>query len=371
MPDDILAAGPPGALVQGMLHVYVAFDWGDEVDLQRARPLIAASYQALPRRKRTPSSFSYRPPPLHVHLEPANLDLPELGKVTASAGATIFDFAAVSVALRIPFQMPAAALVRLAGALAESGPLVQTARTVLTPLYRQLLPAIRDAAWPEDLSEEYFVFQLAPEYLPLTREPRWVAGLVHLESVPLSGDEVQEATRLRLSYSPDDLFVPDWTAAVLVDRECDETLQAIEFANLQLLEFRHIDNRLDDRLAQAWRVIQPLTHTALPLWRVFGRPLRMVGGLKVEANDLFERAGNVLKLVGDPYLARVYRLVASRFHLETWEASIRRKLEAIEGVYGVVADQARDFRMEFLEIVVVLLILLEVVLALLHSARAM
>ena len=32
--------------------------------------------------------------------------------------------------------------------------------------------------------------------------------------------------------------------AVLVDRECDETLQTIEFANLQLLEFRHIDNRL-------------------------------------------------------------------------------------------------------------------------------
>jgi hypothetical protein len=95
---------------------------------------------------------------------------------------------------------------------------------------------------------------------------------------------------------------------------------------------------------------------------MFDRPLRIIGGLKVEANDLFERAGNVLKLVGDPYLARVYRLVASRFHLEVWEESIRRKLEVVEGVYGVVADQARDFRMEFLEVIVVVLILVEVVL---------
>ena len=57
MPDDISPDLTTDATVQGMLHIYVAFDWGDEVDLHRARPLIAASYQTLPRRKRTPSSF--------------------------------------------------------------------------------------------------------------------------------------------------------------------------------------------------------------------------------------------------------------------------------------------------------------------------
>jgi hypothetical protein len=369
MPDEtppIRVADVPARAVQGILHIYVAFDWGDEVELERARPLVAGSYQALPRRKRTPTSFTYRPPPLYVELQPARFDLPELGAVTASAGVTIFEFGAVSVAFHVPFAVPPATLVRLAGALAESAPLVQVARSVLTPLYQQLLPAIRDPQWQDELSEEYFVFQFTPENLPLTHDVAWVAGLVHLEAAPLSAEEVTEATRLRLSYSPEDLFVPDWAAAVLVDRECDETLQAIEFANLQLLEFRHIDNRLDASLSQAWRVIQPLTRSALPFWRMFDRPLRIIGGLKVEANDLFERAGNVLKLVGDPYLARVYRQVAARFHLETWEQSIRRKLEAVEAAYGVVADQARDFRMEFLEVIVVVLILLEVVLPFLH-----
>ena len=71
----------------------------------------------------------------------------------------------------------------------------------------------------------------------------------------------------------------------------------------------------------------------------------------------------MLKLIGDPYLARVYRLMAKRFHLEEWEQSIRRKLEVTEGVYRVVSDQADTYRTEFLEIIIIFLILLELILA--------
>src|SRR5207253_5914685 len=144
----------------------------------------------------------------------------------------------------------------------------------------------------------------------------WLAGLVHLENQPLSPGEIAEALKLQLSYSPDDVFIADWGAAVLIDQDCDETLQTIEFANLQLLEFRHIDNRLDDSLAMAYRVIHALSQSWLPFWRSHARSLRVLGELKVEANGLFERTENVLKLVGDQYLTRVYRLVAGRFHLQ-------------------------------------------------------
>ena len=232
------------------------------------------------------------------------------------------------------------------------------------PLHQQLKSAIQDPLWQDDMSEEYFVFQLAPECLPQTADQAWLAGMVHLESGPLSTDEIAEALRYRLSYSPDDLFVPDWAAAVLVDRECDDTLHAVEFANLQLLEFRHIDNRLDENLAAAARIIQPLTNSWLPFWRIHARPLRVLGELKVEANGLFERTGNALKLVGDPYLARAYRLTAQRFHLETWIENIQRKLEVAEGIYQVVSDHAHSFRAEFLEVIVMILILIEIILAL-------
>ncbi len=160
----------------------------------------------------------------------------------------------------------------------------------------------------------------------------------------------------------------DWAAAVLFDPDpaCGETLQVIEFANLQLLEYRNIDDRLDDNMTSAYRLVHEANRSRLRFWRSHDRPLRVLGELKVEANDLFERTGNVLKLVGDQYLARVYGMLAARFHLREWEASIQRKLEVAEGVYQVIADQATAYRTEFLEVIVVILIVVEILLAVFH-----
>lgn len=360
-------------ILDGILHVYVAFDWGDEVDLDRARQLVPAELLALPRRRRTPTSFAYRPPPLRLTLAPSPLDWPELGVTSMPTEATVFDFAAVSVAFHVPFRLAPSALLSVAGWLAEPAALIKTARTLLEPLYEKLLPAIQHPTWGDDFTEEYFVFQLPPgaqRAATATESPsEWLAGLVRLETGRLSSDEIAEATRLHLGYSPEDFFVADWAAAVLFDRDCDETLQAMEFANLQLLEYRYIDNRLDERITAAFGLLDPLVRSWLPFWRSYARPLRALGELKLEANVLFERTGNVLKLVGDQYLARVYRLLAARFHLEEWEQSIQRKLEVVEGAYQVVSDQASTNRMEVLEIMVVVLILLEIILSFVRLAH--
>jgi hypothetical protein len=353
----------------GILHVFVAFDWGNEVDLEQARRLVPAEAGGLPRRRRTPSSIDYRPRPLRFPLAPIRLELPELGPLDAATEATVFDFGAISLALRVPFRLTDTALTRLAAALAEPHAIVEAARTALEPLYVKLRPAIEEA-YLSDLCEEYFLFELPPDEVlspaELLRGSRrsWLARLLRLEAGPLSDEEADEALRLHLCYGPDDVFVPDWAAAVLVDRDCDQTLEIVEFANLQLLELRFIDNRLDDRLAAAARLIHPLTRTWLPVWRTHARPLRALGDLKIEANDLFERTGNVLKLVGDQYLARVYRLLAERFHLDSWGQSIERKLDVVESIFRVLAEQASTYREELLELTIILLIALDIVLVL-------
>jgi hypothetical protein len=365
----------PDTVLAGTLHLYVAFDWGDELDLVRARRLVPAEVATLPRRRRTPPSIAYRPPPLRFRLAPVPLGLPVGDDIPAAADATVFDFAAVSVAFHLPFRLRLAELLQLAGWLAEPAPIHAAARGAVTPLHAALLPAIRDPLWRDDMSEEYFVFRLPPgNPLPPPGLPPeqggWLAALVRLEPGRLSGEEVAEALRLHISYSPDDLFVPDWAAAALIDSDpdCNETLQVIEFANMQLLEYRNIDERLDANLAGAYRLVHEASRKRLRFWASYDRPLRVLGELKVEANDLFERTGNVLKLVGDQYLARVYGMLAARFHLRDWEASIERKLEVGEGVYQVISDQAGAHRTEFLELVVIVLIVLEIVLALLHHA---
>lgn len=354
----------------GTLHLFIAFDWGDEIDLEKARKLVPAELHELRRRRRTPASIAYRPPPLRFPVAISSLALPELHSPNALAEVTLFDFAAVSLAIHVPFQLAGDSLLRLAAWLADSAPIVRYACASLKELHDQLLPTIDKPEWDRELSEEYFVFQFdAPAVTPLPDplpQPlaNWLAGLLFLESEPLNPAVVKDALHHRISYGPDDLLVPNWAAAVLFDRECDETLQAIEFANLQLLEFRHIDLRLDGSLSAAYKILHPLVESRLPFWRSYSRPLRALGELKVEANSLFERTENVLKLVGDQYLARVYRLLATRFHLEEWEQNIQRKLEVAEGVYQVVSDQADSYRTEVLEVIVIVLILLEIVLAL-------
>jgi hypothetical protein len=356
-------------LLCGTLHVFVAFDWGDEVDLERARKLLPTQSEELARRKRTPSSFGYRPAPLRYPLTVPSMTLPELGTVQPAAEAIVFDFGGVSVSLQIPFQLTRASLSQLAGALADPQSLVEIARKATTDLYQKLQPAIQDSAW-SPLGEEYFVFQIPPvDSLPppqslLDGQAGWLAGLVRLESDALSPSEIEAALQSRISYSPVDLLLAAWSAAVLIDRDCEETLQAIEFANLQLLEYRYIDNLLDERLAAAYSTIHRTVQRLLPFWRSHSRPLRQLGELRIEANNLFERTANALKMVGDQYLARVYRMIATRFHLNEWEQNIRASLDVVEGAYQVVSDQSATVRVELLEITVILLICLEIILAL-------
>lgn len=311
----------------GMLHVFVAFDWGEEVDLARADEIVPSDPQLLPRRRRTPSSITYRPRPLRFALQPVPVELPILGRQAAAAEAIVFDFASASVALHLPFTLTASDLSQLAASLLKSEALQGAAAQALRPLYDSLLPAIQNPLWGER-TEEYFVFEFSPNQLPvetiLAQASDWLAGLVRLDAEPLFPEEVAEALRQQIRYGRDDLFVADWAAAVLVDMDCDETLQTVEFANLQLLEFREIDDRLDDRLVATYKVVHSLARRWLPFWRPYTGQLRALGDLKIEANTVFERTQNVLKLVGDQYLSRVYRLLAARFHLDDWQQSIQR-----------------------------------------------
>lgn len=350
-----------------VIHLDYAFDIGDEIDLEKARPLLQGETGTLPRRKRTPESIRYRPAPLRLPIDASGVELPG-GVVTTQPPAgqlTLFDFAAISLALQFPVRTTREGLARLAGDLAEPAALNAAVRNLIHPWIERIRPAVIGFEL-SDLSEEYVLFQVNnPRGDWLETHAAWIAGLVRLEADPLSRTEVVEATRLGFSYTPDDFVALDWAAGFLADRDCADTLQVIEFANVQLLEFRHIDDRLDDRLEAAYRLIRPNRPGRRPgaWWWSHAAAMRNVRELEIEATSLFERADNALKLIGDQYLSRVFDLASTRFHLRDWQQSIRRKLETVGDVYDLLVQQSGGQRMEALEIIVVVLIALEIVLA--------
>ena len=88
----------------------------------------------------------------------------------------------------------------------------------------------------------------------------------------------------------------------------------------------------------------------------FHTDVRSIARLQVDSAILFERVTNTLKLLGDQYLARVHRLVSQRFHLESWDTSISRKLQTLESIYGKMTDNAATRRAEVLEWIIIVLI---------------
>jgi hypothetical protein len=90
--------------------------------------------------------------------------------------------------------------------------------------------------------------------------------------------------------------------------------------------------------------------------------MRRIATLRIDSAVLFESVNNAVKLLGDQFLARLYRLTARRFHLEEWDASILRKLQTLDSIYAKLEDEQTALRMEVLEWIIIVLFLVSIVL---------
>jgi hypothetical protein len=359
-----------------------AYDAGFQIDLDAAERLIAppGSSKAAQReqfrpKRKAPEYFRYQPAPLRIpqQCEVAPISGLPLARV---AEVTLFDFGAASVVYEIPLSGPLDSLVGLADALYENQALFADSRRRVTDLVTKLGPSINRPEVSE-VVESYQVFHIAElkaSTQPQPGQPQapltdflashrpLLARILRAENGTLSRDEVADATQSSLSYAEDDATLVDWNAAMVFGPEADDAKTVLEFANVELLEVRHLDDRLDRHLDDAYRVMSTLRWQDLFLAGARRGSLRRIAQMQIEGALLFEGVNNALKLLGDQYLARLYRLAAERFHLGDWDASILRKLGALESIYEKLSDRQNAVRMEALEWIIVILILLEIVL---------
>src|SRR5262245_4296411 len=126
------------------------------------------------------------------------------------------------------------------------------------------------------------------------------------------------------------------------------------------MEMRYLDHRLDSALGPAY---ETLSRKAVKRSAFGPRPkeLQQVAQWQVDSAILFEGVNNALKLLGDQYLARLYRAATQRFHLNEWDTTIIRKLETLESIYSKIANQIASRRMEVLELIIIILIAASIV----------
>jgi uncharacterized Rmd1/YagE family protein len=85
-----------------------------------------------------------------------------------------------------------------------------------------------------------------------------------------------------------------------------------------------------------------------------------------DVTETVERVDNALKVTNDVYLARIYAAALELFRAQAWRRGIDRKLAILRETYAMLNSEAQAARAELLEIVIVVLILVEIVLALLR-----
>ncbi len=182
--------------------------------------------------------------------------------------------------------------------------------------------------------------------------------MVRGEPALLSASEQREVLRGQMSYYPTDLLLAGWTAAVVYDTDegAETTLQLLEYANTQLLEFRFYDELLTRVLREVYRKLEE-RRGLLARWRL-AREAARLNALRLDVMELTERADNALKFVGDMFYARAYRHAAERVGVGDYRKLVDEKLRTAGDLYTFMVNefhQARAFVMEA-AIVIILII---------------
>ena len=352
-------------IAAGAVRAYYLFDIADTIDLTQAAGLggDARAAAELPLRPHTsPAYLQFPVPPLVATLPDADFD-----DLHATVRLKLYDYGVVSLRLSFDARGSWSDLFALADRAHTDERIASYAQQAIERVCREYAAALDDPHPP--LVEDYFTIEIErfsehtdAETL-LDEHSAAIAGLLLGERKKLSATETEEALRTRFSYHEDDLTVVQWDTAFVYDRP--ESARAIEdileFANSQLLELRTYDALLDVQLDGIYK-IEPLKGGARSLrGRRETEQAETLRYLIVDVLELIDRSSNALKVVGDAYYARIYRAAAKRLGLADWQKQIDTKLASVGDMYRFLSDRARASRDEFLELVIIALIALELV----------
>jgi hypothetical protein len=363
-------------VADGAVLVYRLFDVADAIDLAAAEAVASAPKSRLRLEgSQSGSALEFPRPPLSLRLGPREVPLAS-GTRLAEASAHVFDYGVVSIRYDLPVP-PGTSLEDLVPLAEElvvdpTPALDAAARHEAEELSRAFGAALeRPHRW--DGSESYQIFFVrrfeggparATDLLETAPIPELILG--ETSETRLSRAEREEVLGNHFTYLEDDLAVLHWNSALVVEPSGIEDIPGLlEFATAHLLELRYYDALLDRELH---RIYDEIEAGGSPVANIFTRRYRRLqretAALLVELSEMIERLENAVKIVGDLYLARLYRSAVKRFRLPAWQDDVLRKQKLVADVNALIGDAADTSRSELLEMAIILLIVFEIVAAL-------
>jgi hypothetical protein len=360
----LVAAKSPDSPLSGSVLVLIQFDVCEEIRLDQLRQILGARTVDTSFKHMAPGYVRFQRPPVEEALEPLVLESGE----RLQGEIKYFDYGVVSVVFELPFCGDWNKLVQLSSRWVSDTNFESLATRIVKEKLERAAPALVKPYITEWLQEDYFIFHLreiagSPSAADLLSvQGDFISQVVRGETQPLSDGERQEILQSRISYYPSDLAVIGWNAAFIYDSPsgAETAIQLLQYANSQLLEFRHYDELLTKQLEQVYDFLDRGGRGLWSRWRT-ARAASKLHTVLLDVSELTERADNAIKFLSDMFSARLYKLAASKVGVPDYKDLVQQKLQTSEELYRFMVDEFNQSRAFVLELMVVIILIIELI----------
>jgi len=344
----------------GSISILSLYDVCEEIRLKELPPFIRGRVVTPSFKHTAPEYVRFERPPVIEAIEPIVIESGE----RFDAALQYYDYGVISLLLRFPFTCEWKGLRELAARWVSSNTFDELSRRIVGERVAAMRPALV-RPYETWLDEDYWIFHvlsgpgMEPAAEIIAKHSQEIAQIVRGETGVLSEGERAEVMQASMSYYPYDLTVVGWNAAFVLDTEQggEATRLLLEYANSQLLQFRHYDELLTRQLREVYRFIERRAGV-LAGWRMRPAATRL-RTIVLEVTELTERTTAALKFVGDMFTARLYKMCVARIGVTDFQALVADKLRTAEDLYSVMIDQFQQARGFVLELMVVIILIIE------------
>jgi hypothetical protein len=340
----------------GNIYIFQAFDVGDDIDIEKIEELQTLRTQPLT----LPKYFKR-------HHEPLAVELPHPHETSAYFSSKLDDFGVISITYKVPFTDTLEGLREQLNDIDSKyqEQSVNDAHTIFKKIERHI-------SKPKffHLRTSYVLIQLNVDQHVNARDlneqySNTIASLVRFETETLSDYQRTYILNNAVSYYQGKLVVIDGEASFIYDDDYEDLLGLFEFSNIQHLELQYFDQLLAEKLNALYerKTKFLLKRQIIPFMSLPDNPVADLGRLKVDISVITEKLQSSIMLANEPYLTEIYERLAHNLDLNRWKKSIDNKLDIIKGVNSVYYSRIETIRGEMLEVLIIILILIEVVIA--------
>lgn len=358
--------------LRGCIRIFVFYDVGEALELDKLRTLLdphgRPTQPDFPRR--TPEYVRFENPPITEPSEPLTLRSGE----AVVCSIKYYEYAIVAVQLEVPFEGNWETLMTQTARWMDAPDIEPESRAVVTRHLQRVSTAIVKPR-EEWFQENYLVVDLhqiedekgtictADRILSTYGEQ--IGQLLRGEQAPLARSTNDRILQGSLSYYATDLLVVGFNASLVYDRpeEAARTIQILEYARMQLLEFRYYDNFMTRVLADVYNNLDRKQNVLLSRWAL-PREANRLNTIRLDVMELTERIDNAIKFVSDSFYALAYRTAATRAGVPEYRDLVEQKLDTARELYDFMMAQFNETRLFLLEAAITILCFLDVLLLL-------